>query len=63
MASKLNITFHSPNSKEESRLIAEDFISHAARSVVKSFILDKGETQKGENNATDMGDLRNLRKR
>ena len=33
------------------------------RIVKKSFILDKGETQKGENNATDMGDLRNLRKR
>ena len=41
----LDITFHNPNSPEDSETIARDFISRAAQGVVKKEILKNGNSE------------------
>lgn len=41
----LTITYHNPNSPEESEIIARDFISRAAQGVVKKEILKKEDSK------------------
>ena len=41
----LNITFHNPNSPEDSEAIARDFISRASQGVVKKEILKKEDSE------------------
>lgn len=41
----LDITFHNPNSPEDSEKIAKDFISHAAQGVVKKEILKNKDSE------------------
>jgi len=38
---RLIITFHNPNNENDSQLIAEDFISHAAQKLVKNYVLNQ----------------------
>ena len=38
---RLIITFHNPNNENDSQLIAEDFVSHAAHKVVKDYVLNQ----------------------
>lgn len=39
----LHITFHNPNTKAESEVLAREFISYAANGVLAKMILDKDE--------------------
>lgn len=39
----LHITFHNPNTKAESELLAREFITRAASGVLAKMILDKDE--------------------
>ena len=41
----LDITFHNPNSPEDSEIIARDFISRAAQGVVKKEILKNEDNE------------------
>lgn len=41
----LTITYHNPNSPEESEIIAKDFISRAAQGVVKKEILKNEDSE------------------
>lgn len=41
----LTITYHNPNSPEESEIIARDFISRAAQGAVKKEILKKEDSK------------------
>ena len=41
----LDITFHNPNSPEDSETIAKDFISRAAQEVVKKEILKNEDSE------------------
>lgn len=45
---ELTITFHNPNNENDSKLIAEDFISRASQSVVKEYLLNQGKLVRGE---------------
>ena len=46
MLEELNITFHNPNNKKDSHLIAEDFISRVAQKVVKNYVLNQTKDNK-----------------
>ena len=37
---EINITFHNPNNNNDSRIIAEDFISRVAQNVIKNYVLN-----------------------
>ena len=45
---ELTITFHNPNNENDSKLIAEDFISRTSQSVVKEYLLNQGKLARGE---------------
>ena len=40
---ELKITFHNPNNEQDSRLIAENFISHAAQKIVWDCVINQNK--------------------
>lgn len=48
---KLHITFHNPNTRNDSERIAGEFISQAATGVLIKMILDKMEKRSENNNS------------
>ena len=48
---KLHITFHNPNTRNDSEKIASEFISQAATGVLTKMILDKMENRSENNNS------------
>lgn len=51
---EINITFHNPNNDKESQLIAEDFISRVAQSVVKDYVLNQSKNKDTNEESTDV---------
>lgn len=54
---KLHITFHNPNTRNDSEKIAGEFISQAATGVITKMILDKMEKRSENNNSELYSDL------
>ena len=54
---KLHITFHNPNTRNDSERIAGEFISQAATGVLTKMILDKMEKHSENNNSESCSDL------
>ena len=54
---KLHITFHNPNTRNDSEKIAGEFISQAATGVLTKMIIDKMEKRSENNNSESFGDL------
>ena len=48
---KLHITFHNPNTRNDSKRIAGEFISQAATGVLTKMILDKMDKHRENNNS------------
>ena len=54
---KLHITFHNPNTRNDSERIAGEFISQAATGVLTKMILDKMDKHSENNNSESYSDL------
>lgn len=54
---KLHITFHNPNTRNDSEKIAGEFISQAATGVLTKMILDKMEKCSNNKNYKSYSDL------
>lgn len=54
---KLHITFHNPNTRNDSEKIAGEFISQAATGVITKMILDKSNERSENNNSESYSDL------
>lgn len=54
---KLHITFHNPNTRNDSEKIAGEFISQAATGVLTKMILDKSNERSENNNSESYSDL------
>jgi len=54
---KLHITFHNPNTRNDSEKIAGEFISQAATGVLTKMILDKMEKRSNNKNYKSYSDL------
>ncbi len=54
---KLHITFHNPNTRNDSERIAGEFISQAATGVLTKMILDKMDKHSENNNSKSYSDL------
>ena len=54
---KLHITFHNPNTRNDSERIASEFISQAATGVLTKMILDKIDKHSENNNSESSSDL------
>ena len=54
---KLHITFHNPNTRNDSEKIAGEFISQAATGVLIKMILDKMDKHSENNNSESCSDL------
>ena len=54
---KLHITFHNPNTRNDSEKIAGEFISQAATGVLTRMILDKMDKHSENNNSESYSDL------
>ena len=54
---KLHITFHNPNTRNDSEKIAGEFISQAATGVLTKMILDKMEKRSENSNSESCSDL------
>ena len=54
---KLHITFHNPNTRNDSERIAGEFISQAATGVLTKMILDKMDKHSDNKNSESYSDL------
>ena len=54
---KLHITFHNPNTRNDSERIASEFISQAATGVLTKMILDKMDKHSENKNSESYSDL------
>ena len=54
---KLHITFHNPNTRNDSERIAGEFISQAATGVITKMILDKMDKHSENNNSESYSNL------
>ena len=54
---KLHITFHNPNTRNDSEKIAGEFISQAATGVLTKMILDKSNERSEDSNSESCSDL------
>ena len=54
---KLHITFHNPNTRNDSEKIAGEFISQAATGVLTKMILDKMDKRSEDSNSESCSDL------
>lgn len=54
---KLHITFHNPNTRNDSERIAGEFISQAATGVLIKMILDKSNERSEDSNSESYSDL------
>ena len=54
---KLHITFHNPNTRNDSERIAGEFISQAATGILTKMILDKMDKHSENNNSESYSDL------
>jgi len=54
---KLHITFHNPNTRNDSERIAGEFISQAATGVLTKMILDEMDKHSENNNSESCSDL------
>lgn len=50
---ELKITFHNPNNEKDSRLIAENFISHAAQKFVWDCVINQNKIIESEEHLND----------
>ena len=50
---ELKITFHNPNNEKDSRLIAENFISHAAQKIVWDYVINQNKIIESEEHLND----------
>ena len=54
---KLHITFHNPNTRNDSEKFESEFISQAATGVLTRLILDKMDKHSENNNSESYSDL------